>query len=234
MAYNNQIPPTVYTCYDEEGHPFWCDVEDIKLPGFIYYPNFITEEEESEILDLMQSKEWKGGIGRRTQHYGYTYYHTKHDLIELQPEIQPEETEPLDSLQFFLDKISHFFPDGHPPTQCLVNEYVGNRGISSHVDNPNCFGDVVVGLSLCNPVYMTFQEDKPLAENPKECKVFLDRRSLMVMRDEVRFEWKHAITAMKRIYVPETRQCIHRRGEYCRISLTFREIKVSGTKQVKL
>ena len=229
MAYNNLIPPTVYKCKDERGNEFWADKENASIPGFLYFPDFVNEEEAEQILQLIDSKKWNGGIGRRTQHYGYTYYHTKHDLIELQPEIQPEETESLSELKFFNDRILHFFPDDHPPTQCLVNEYVSNRGISSHVDSPICFGDIVVGLSLCDPVYMTFQ---PIDDPTTDIKVFLASRSLMVMSNDVRFKWKHAITAMKRVYVPDTGDCIHRRENYRRVSLTYREIKVEGTKQV--
>ncbi|KAG2387574.1 hypothetical protein C9374_001168 [Naegleria lovaniensis] len=130
--------------------------------------------------------------------------------------------------------------------QCLVNEYMGNQGIASHVDNVNAFGDVIVGISLLNPVYMTFRKDK------LETKILLPPNSCYVLTGESRFEWRHGITHMKQIYVPreylvseeeaitnssdvedeaEGKMFI-REDNYRRISLTFRFIKIDGTKKV--
>lgn len=230
MAYNNQIPPTIFKCKDEEGREFWADKENINIPGLLYFPEFVSEDEEKEIIQMIDSKEWRGGIGRRTQHYGYTYYHTRHNILDLQPTDQPETTEDLANFQSIIDRILYLFPDDAPPTQCLVNEYTNNRGIAAHVDNPNCFGDVIIGLSLVDPVYMTF---RPENDPNGEIKVFLPARSLYVLRDEIRFSWLHGITHMKRIYIPETGGCVYRKDNYRRISLTFREIKIEGTKKVE-
>ena len=131
--------------------------------------------------------------------------------------------------------------------QCLVNEYMGNQGIASHVDNVNAFGDVIVGISLLNPVYMTFRKDK------LETRILLPSNSCYILTGESRFEWRHGITHMKQIYVPreylvpeatksstnsssedETEGKMFIREEnYRRISLTFRFIKIDGTKKVE-
>jgi alkylated DNA repair dioxygenase AlkB len=189
MAYYNNTPPKVFQRTDERGNLFWTDTDEVNIPGFYYIPEYLTREDEQQIMAILDNKHWIDGIKRRTQHYGYTYYHTRHNIPALQPKQQPEShTGGLSDFQPWLDKIMHYFPANHPPTQCLVNEYVGNQGIASHVDNPNCFGDVIVAFSLLKPVYMTF---RPVEDFNKEIKILLEPRSLMVLENEARFKWRH-------------------------------------------
>eukprot|EP01095_Lingulamoeba_sp_RSL-Kostka_P000854 TRINITY_DN1112_c0_g1_i1.p1 TRINITY_DN1112_c0_g1~~TRINITY_DN1112_c0_g1_i1.p1 ORF type:complete len:247 (+),score=85.60 TRINITY_DN1112_c0_g1_i1:147-887(+) len=234
MSYRCDVPPVIFTKYDKNGNRYFVDDDTVDLPGLEYYPDFITEEEEQQILDMLDSRKWYQEIVRRQQHYGYMYYHTRHNLPLLQPKDQPEETELSGTMEDFdwlverFDKLN-IFPEDHPINQCLVNEYIGNQGICGHVDNPACFGDVIAAISLKDPVYMMLRkEDEPEIFT----KIFLESRSLMIMKDEVRFLFRHGITKQKKVFVPTTKQCLIRDNNFRRVSLTFREIKVDGTKKV--
>ncbi|KAG2382869.1 hypothetical protein C9374_004836 [Naegleria lovaniensis] len=208
----------------------------VRVPGAIYIKNYISEDEEEKILQLIDSKKWCHEICRRTQMYGYTYYHTRHNIPTMQPKVESEsEYHHLDLKEFdwLIDRMVHrdglYKFDLGNPTQCLVNEYVGTQGISSHVDNPGPFGDIITLISLNKPIYMVLK----LVENENiQTKILLEPRSLFVMKDDSRFKWKHGITHMKQVYIPSTGETLIRDETYRRISLTFRYIKTDGTKKV--
>jgi len=227
------------------------------------------EESQQIMNGILDANEWcSGEICRRQQHYGYLYYHTRHHLPNLQPKEQEVSSlKSLDFDTFWTDlfwnkminKDGLFSIDSsyhnwkksqqsepvdtdeedRCEPQCLVNEYMGNQGISSHVDNVNAFGDVIVGISLVNPLYMTFRKDK------LETRILLPPNSCYVLTGESRFEWRHGITHMKQIFVPYDHldeelkeenpdgKMYIREDDYRRVSLTFRFIKIGGTKKVQ-
>jgi len=209
---------------------------NVHIPGTIYIPDYISEQEEEEIMKHIDSKEWCHEICRRTQMYGYTYYHTRHNLPTMQPKVEEASTYqhlPLEEFDWLIERLVKrdglFKFDLGDPTQCLVNEYVGTQGISSHVDNPGPFGDIIALVSLNKPIYMVMK----LAENENiQTKILLEPRSLLVMKDDCRFKWKHGITHMKQVYLPKTGETLIRTEDYRRVSLTFRFIKTDGTKKV--
>ena len=233
MAYTNETPPVVFERHDPNGNLFYCDSDTLIIPGLYYQANFLTEEEEKQILSIIDSNEWNHDIQRKTQYYGYTYYHTRHNSTSMQPTEQIENTHfPLSQLQFVIDKFKDttIFPPDHPPTQILVNEYLRNMSIKGHVDNVDAFGDVIISLSLCGPAYMTMRS----IENPNiVAKVFMEERSILIMSGDSRFKWRHAITKQRRVYLPTKKITILRDDTYRRVSLTIREIKIEGTKKVR-
>ena len=116
------------------------------------------------------------------------------------------------------------------PNQCLVNEYIANQGISPHVEDPNAFGEVISSLSLSGSCYMTMRSTPELGDQ-KETKIFLERRSLLILSGEARYKWKHGITCT-RILPDPTSGCTFKRGKnYRRVSLTFRRVLEQGTKK---
>jgi len=232
MAFENATPPETFLRHDMDGNPFYCTCPHVELPGLRYISNFVTKEEEEALLHLIECRRWFTALkGRRQQHYGIVYYHTRHNLAELQPTNHEQEllSGTMQDFDVLLERMKPFFPECHPPTQCLVNEYVGTQAIRRHVDSAECFGDVVCGISLNEPVWMILRSIK----DPDVSVSFLcEQRSMYVWTDEVRFEWRHGITPHKQVYLPETNEVIRRDETYRRISLTFREIKVDGTKKV--
>ena len=206
-------------------------IEPPKIPGLFYYPNYISPSEYEKLLQIIDNNPWVKEIRRRQQHYGYLYYHTRHNLTTLQPTDQIyDKFLPLESFDFLIERMMNdgIFPKDDPPTQCLVNEYIGNHRIASHMDDFNAFGDVIAGLSLIEPCYMTLK----LAENPKtQMKFLMENRSLYILKDDARYKWKHGITAMKYYDNPRTGEKYYRGIQWRRVSLTFRKILVEGTKK---
>lgn len=194
------------------------------LVGLEYYPSYVTEEEAALLMRIVDSNPFSKDIRRRQQHYGIKYYHTRDNRPSIQPSSQADKDAfPLSQFDFLIARMTEdgiFSPDD-PPTQCLVNEYLLNVRIASHLDNFKAFGPVVAGLSLGDTCLMTMR----LAEDERvETKFFMDTRSLYVMRGDARYKWKHGITAMKHFINPLTQQIVHRDEKYRRISLTFRKI----------
>jgi alkylated DNA repair dioxygenase AlkB len=204
----------------------------IDISGLDYYPNYVSQEEGKRIMEIIDSNPWIHEIRRRQQHYGFVYYHTRHNLPSIQPSEQVKVNDkrlPLESFNFLIERMikDGIFPEEDPPTQCLVNEYLGNTRIASHVDNVNAFGDVVAGLSLISPCYMTMRLH---ADTSQETRFLMEPGSLYVLKDDARFKWQHGITQMKHFTIPNTDVVIHRDEQYRRVSLTFRKILVQGIK----
>jgi len=111
----------------------------------------------------------------------------------------------------------------YTPTQCLVNEYIGNTGIASHLDDPTAFGSVIAVVSLLEPIYYTFAS---IADTTVTQKVYVEPRSLLVLQGAVRYQWKHGITKARLIPHPTTANSIVRRRDasYRRLSITIRTV----------
>ena len=57
------------------------DMKQLVTPNYI--PNYITDNEEKELLNITKIKEWNTSIERRTLHWGYEYNYTlKNKLME--------------------------------------------------------------------------------------------------------------------------------------------------------
>lgn len=219
--------PSDVIYYEEDKSP----ENVIQIPGLEYYPLYVTPSETEKLLQIIENNPWVKEIRRRQQHYGYLYYHTKHNLQTLQPVDQICETSlPLQSFDFIIEKMLNdgIFPKEDPPTQCLVNEYIGNHRIASHFDDFNAFGDVIAGLSLLEPCFMTI---KSIENKEIETKFLMEDRSLYVLKKDARYKWKHGITAMRCFENPRTQQKFYRGEKWRRISLTFRKILTTGTKK---
>ncbi|ETO07613.1 hypothetical protein RFI_29779, partial [Reticulomyxa filosa] len=178
MAYVNNNAPEVHAKKDKFGHTYYVDNPDVEIEGLYYFPDHITSEEEESLLKSIDSTPWSTALSRRQQFYGPVYFQTRHNVPSIQPhpddmcksEKESEEvngttsnySEDINKMKWLSDRIikDGFFSKEHPPTQVLVNEYVENQRIKGHVDNPKMFGDVIVGLSIGDPIYMTLTNDK--------------------------------------------------------------------------
>jgi len=179
-----------------------------------YFSNFIGEEEERNLICEIDRNEWCTDLKRRTQHYGYKYDYTKKKIDEsmyvgLIPAWMASYGTRMVGLGIFHKK----------PDQVIINEYMPGQGISRHVDCIDCFGDAVASLSLGSTCAMEFEHIK----SSKKGSTILGPRSLLVLADEARYEWMHAIPA--RLEDPFGEEVLKRSR---RISLTFRTVKHEG------
>ncbi len=172
------------------------------IPGLQYLPDFITEEEERALIEIIDHQPWLHDLKRRVQHYGYKYDYKARAVTA---------DSYLGSLPDWLMPITRkllFKPD-----QAIVNEYLPGQGISAHVDCVPCFSDTIASLSLGSGAVMQFTNGQ------EKHDIYLEPRSLIILSGPARYEWTHAIPARKSDVIDGFKI---ERGR--RVSLTFRTV----------
>ena len=184
------------------------DIKAPKIQGALYISEFISAQDENDLIANVDKADWDNSLKRRVQHYGYTYDYTLRRV---------ENDAYLGALPPFLAEIAkrlckeNLF--SQTPDQCIINEYLPGQGISDHIDCVPCFDDVIASLSLGSGAVMQLKH-----QGQKE-EIYLEPRSLLLLSKDARYHWSHGIPARKSdsingIKLPRTR----------RISLTFRNI----------
>jgi alkylated DNA repair dioxygenase AlkB len=189
---------------------FFKESGTLEIPGFRYVPEFVTAEEERELIRQIENGTWTHEFARRRQHYGIGY--GKQDFTN---------PSPLPSwIPMIARRIVSAGLFSRMPVQALVNEYEPGQGISAHKDYEPF--DEVASLSLASGCLMEFE--KPKAQRKV---IWLEPRSLVVLMGDARHQWTHAIRprladVVHGIKIPRER----------RLSLTVRTIgpKENGVK----
>ena len=93
------------------------------------------------------------------------------------------------------------------PSQVLINEYKNNMGIASHFEDREAFGPMICTLSLVESTYLTLK--KP-TDATNQCthytdivKILLEPGSLLIMKADARYHYRHGIGKFKWVHVPE-------------------------------
>ena len=173
-------------------------------PGLVYEPAFLTGDEESAAIAVIEAIEFepvvmRGQAARRTvKHYGYGYGFESHELTP---------AEPLPAELGWLRDRAAVLADVEPDdlAEILVTRYPAGATIGWHRDAPP-FG-VVIGVSLASSCRMRFQRGK--GDERLVFELELEPRSAYVLSGSVRNAWQHSIPATKAL----------------RYSLTFRTVK---------
>lgn len=153
---------------------------DIFMRDMTIVPNFITETEENSLFEEIQND-----LRRRR----YEYDHWDNAIIGFR-ELERHKWNPNNEI--IINKIRNF---AFPPNSTLIKHVhvldLSESGhIKPHVDSVKFCGNTIAGISLLSDSIMrlVMEEDKSI-----KFDVFLTRRSLYVMRDEVRFKFTHEI-----------------------------------------
>ncbi|KAG2175522.1 hypothetical protein INT43_001169 [Umbelopsis isabellina] len=186
------------------------------IPGLTVIEDFVSPEEEKKLVENCDQQTWSGlGVSpnpelkRRTQQYGYLFsYQYRKVLCELGP--FPE------FVTAVVARIADQELTSRPPNHLLVNEYEAGQGIMPHTDAPSIFGPVIMSLSLLSPCVMQFTH----CETGEKIDICLPRRSMLVMTDEARYNYKHSIS--KDLIETLSDGTVIERSR--RISFTFRTI----------
>lgn len=185
----------------------------LTVPDLIYVPDYIPPDEEIRLLRMIDTAPWQTDLTRRVQHYGYRYDYKARRL---------DETMYLGGLTGWMRNLAvRLREDGYidtVPDQVIVNEYEAGQGIAPHVDCVPCFDDTILSISLGSPCQMIFEKLRSKIKVP----VWLETGSLVVMKGESRYGWKHSIPARKSDIIDGERITRTRR-----ISLTFRCVILS-------
>ena len=176
--------------------------------GLTLIENAIDCETEEKLLTLIDEQVWSKCLKRDVQHYGFTYSYSARNLSEA-PAIPLYFSQTAQELGLFTGA------DGthKHPTQVIVNRYQPGQGITAHCDHIGLFSNIIASLTLGSGASMVFTKKGETYE------LFLPMRSLVVLSDDARYYWKHAIPARKSDKVNGMRL---RRG--VRTSITYRTV----------
>ena len=181
------------------------------IGGFGYIEDYIDENQHDWLLNQIDKNQWLEDLKRRVQHYGFKYDYkarkVNHDMR-------------IGHLPEWLQALGRkLHADGHmsaEPDQVIVNEYEPGQGISSHIDCEPCFANMIVSLSLGSGCIMDFTNKR---DKTKKISVWIASRSIIVLRDEARYEWLHGIAPRK-----SDTWAGQKSERQRRVSLTFRKV----------
>jgi alkylated DNA repair dioxygenase AlkB len=185
-----------------------------KVPGLSYVPGFLSPEEETALLAVVDAQPWRDDLQRRVQHYGWRYDYSR-KTVDASMNLGPL-PDWLKSLSARLVREKHSVAT---PDQAIVNEYEPGQGIRPHIDCVPCFGPTVLSLSLGSGCLLELSRPDSAVGH----ELYLEPRSLLVLTDEARYHWRHGIPLRRS---DEWRGEARPRGR--RVSLTFRQVVVTG------
>ncbi len=172
------------------------------IAGLMYSREFVTTAEEAELVTAIDAGHWDTTWDRRRESYGKAYG-------------RKSPADPMPSWgRMLADRIYARVKTPHAFDQMLVNEYLPGQGIAMHSDYAP-FDRAVASLSLLSACVMDL--DHPASASRHV--VLLEPRSLRVMADEVRYEWRHGIARRKKDRW-QVSLLLRRR----RVSVTFRRL----------
>ncbi len=181
-----------------------------EIPGFSRIPGYISVDEQTQLLKIIDQQEWSIKLKRRVQHYGYRYEYYKGSLAA---------SSYLGALPDWLQSIANRLFDDRltatVPDQVIVNEYQPGQGITSHIDCVPCFGSTIISLSLGSCCVMDFTH----TQTQDKAAILLSPGDLSVLQGAARYDWQHGIAARKKDKYQDVELVRNRR-----VSLTFREV----------
>lgn len=159
--------------------------------GFEYYPDFLSEQEENDLLSIISAYEletfiFQGYLAKRkVASFGFNYSFDNRKLSEGKP--VPEE------FRFLIVKaanVAEIFP--HAFEELLITEYPEGSVINWHRDAPPF--DLIAGISLLSDCRFRLRpQSKELQTRNAVINLTVKRRSLYIMKGVARSEWQHSI-----------------------------------------
>lgn len=142
-----------------------------------YQPNFITEQQEREILSVIPNipdMNLDSLLCKRFRFGKYVHPYNTNYVSEIIPEI-------FNNINIALDFNS-----------ITINEFEKNHIIPFHID-PIDAGEEIYVLSLCGRSEIAFRDSKG------NTKLFnIEPKSLYIMRGDLRYNWQHSAKALER------------------------------------
>jgi alkylated DNA repair protein alkB homolog 6 len=161
------------------------------VPSTCYYiPNFITEAEEQLLIHNIEKTSpvrWTQLKNRRLINIGG---------VPTQKGMIAEEIPKY--LQIYVDKVNQLQIFGDvKANHILLNEYRAGQGIMSHFDGP-LFYPTITTLSIGSHTVLEFHkprsdEDEENVSTDPTFKLFVDRRSLLILKDDLYHRYMHSI-----------------------------------------
>jgi alkylated DNA repair dioxygenase AlkB len=163
-----------------------------ELPdGFLYYADFISNEEENELLRQIANLEFQhfdfhGYIAkRRIVEYGFEYDFTSRQASTARPLpafLDPFRVRAATWAGIRADEI----------IEAVIIEYSPGSPIGWHRDVPQF--EIIIGISLKSSCRFRF---KPFRGEGKIVATSLEPRSAYILRGAARWQYQHSIPALK-------------------------------------
>lgn len=172
-------------------------LEPVYPEGFTYVPDFITQEEENELIALCHAAELNTFVfhgyeaKRKVKNYGYSWSFTKKELSKA--------ADIPSDFHNLLTKVSDFLKIPYAEiAQFLIIQYDPGTMINWHRDAPPF--DIIIGISLLSDCTFKLRryENSVRGKGPI-LSLPVKRRSMYVMKDEVRSEWMHSVSPVKEL-----------------------------------
>ncbi|XP_034073493.1 alpha-ketoglutarate-dependent dioxygenase alkB homolog 4 isoform X2 [Gymnodraco acuticeps] len=185
--------------YDPETRlavPRDADSSCFSFPGVFLQEDFISEEEEEELIRTMDRDVWNDSqSGRRKQDFG-----PKVNFKKQKVRLSSFSGLPAVSRSLVLRMQGDAsLEDFRPVEQCNL-EYLPQRGssIDPHLDDSWLWGERLVTVNMLSDTTLTMSLEEGLKEEAGlqeevQVSVLLPRRSLLVLFGEARHRWKHSI-----------------------------------------
>lgn len=172
----------------------------IKLPesvpeGFSYYPDFLSDQEEGDLLKVISGIElhtfiFQGYTARRkVTGFGYDYNFENRKITK--------GTKIPGEFRSLIEKAA-LITGEHPDAfeELLITEYPEGAVINWHRDAPPF--NIIAGISLLsNCRFRLRPHNKANQGRNAIVRIPVERRSLYVMKGSARNEWEHSIAAVK-------------------------------------
>lgn len=162
--------------------------------GFVYRPEFLTREEEAELLGyfldlpLEHPTTEEYAAKRRVMNFGWSFHVEEDRLVKgppLPPFLAPLQRKVAKWLDIPVTRI----------VEALVTEYTSGAAIGWHRDNETC--DVIIGVSLGSWCRMRLRPISSRTRGRRTRKdviwINLEPRSIYVMQKESRWLYQHSI-----------------------------------------
>ncbi|CAG8548457.1 18971_t:CDS:2 [Racocetra persica] len=191
------------------------DLNEVTIPGLILLEEFVSVELEKNILqDIYSNTAWIPVQDRSVIHFGYSFNYDSNEVGSPSLQFPPY-------VNLLLEKLRKLYPFISNMEQLTAQHYPIGTGIPPHVDSHSSFGPIVLAFSLESPVIMEFKN----LQTGVIVNIDLPERSLMILKDEARYSWSHAIRARKSDLLEDGR--VRERNQ--RVSLTLRTVNHERT-----
>lgn len=154
---------------------------DLYSLGLLLIPEFLTESEELTVLSSIP----------QTQ---VINKHTRNSIKRYGSNIPYKNQIESDTIPKYLESLSDKIISNNllkiRPNSVSINEYVIGNAIAPHIDSMES-GEVITIISLLSDATMVFTKDD-LEQN-----IVIPSRSLIQLKNEIRYQWKHSILPVK-------------------------------------
>jgi alkylated DNA repair dioxygenase AlkB len=152
-------------------------MKDLNSLGLLLVENFLTDNEEAEIVSKIPETKILKNSGRNSiRRYGSNIPYKN----------QMESVDIPDYLDFIAEKIVKSGLLFVKPNSISINEYIKGNFIPHHIDSQQN-GPIITIVSLLSDAIMEFAY-----KNNTE-KIIIPRLSLIQLKDEIRHKWTHSI-----------------------------------------